>query len=168
MFWRIVRLCPGVVIGYFSLNKWIVVALLCLANIIAYVDRTNLSVAIASKEFIDFFHLTDIQRGDLSSAFFWSYAFLQVPIGALTDRFGSSNVVDADCTWCEAARNHHQYPIRMMPLFWPSSLMFLGTPDIFAAPESVALSIALNMAIYVALGSLFWRMGTSEATQAKR
>jgi MFS transporter, ACS family, D-galactonate transporter len=76
------------VIGYCSLNKWIVVALLCLANIIAYVDRTNLSVAIASKEFIEFFHLTDIQRGDLSSAFFWSYAFLQVPIGALTDRFG--------------------------------------------------------------------------------
>ena len=71
-------------IGYPSLNKWIVVALLCLANVIAYVDRTNLSVAIASKEFKDFFHLTDVQRGDLSSAFFWSYAFLQVPIGALS------------------------------------------------------------------------------------
>lgn len=69
-------------------NKWIIVALLCLANIIAYVDRTNLSVAIASQEFIDFFQLTNAQRGDLSSAFFWSYAFLQVPIGALADRYG--------------------------------------------------------------------------------
>ena len=69
-------------------NKWIVVALLCLANIIAYVDRTNLSVALASKEFKDFFRLTDVQRGDLSSAFFWSYAFLQIPIGALADKYG--------------------------------------------------------------------------------
>ena len=48
MFWRIVQLLSRLVIGYPSLNKWIVVALLCLANIIAYVDRTNLSVAIAS------------------------------------------------------------------------------------------------------------------------
>lgn len=75
-------------IGYPSLNKWIVVALLCLANIIAYVDRTNLSVAIASQEFKDFFQLSDIERGNLSSAFFWSYAFLQVPAGAVADRFG--------------------------------------------------------------------------------
>ena len=45
-------------------------------------------MAIATKDFKDFFQLTDVQRGDLSSAFFWSYAFLQVPIGALTDRFG--------------------------------------------------------------------------------
>lgn len=70
------------------MNKWIVVALLCVANIIAYVDRTNLSVALASKDFKDFFQLSDIERGNLSSAFFWSYAFLQVPIGALADRFG--------------------------------------------------------------------------------
>lgn len=75
-------------VGYRWLNKWIVVALLCLANVIAYVDRTNLSVAIASKEFINYFHLTNAQRGDLSSAFFWSYALLQVPIGALADRYG--------------------------------------------------------------------------------
>ncbi|HYP09454.1 MAG TPA: MFS transporter [Bryobacteraceae bacterium] len=70
------------------MNKWIVVALLCLANIIAYVDRTNLSVALASADFKTYFQLTDSQRGDLNSAFFWSYAFLQVPIGALADRYG--------------------------------------------------------------------------------
>jgi MFS family permease len=70
------------------LNKWIVVALLCVANVIAYVDRTNLSVAITSADFKSFFQLTNDERGLLNSAFFWSYAFLQVPIGALADRFG--------------------------------------------------------------------------------
>ena len=62
--------------------------LLCVANIIAYVDRTNLSVALAANEFKSFFQLTNDQRGNLNSAFFWSYAFLQIPAGALTDRFG--------------------------------------------------------------------------------
>jgi MFS family permease len=69
-------------------NKWIIVILLCLANIIAYVDRTNLSVALASPDFKSFFQLTNDQRGLLNSAFFWTYAFLQVPIGAVADRFG--------------------------------------------------------------------------------
>lgn len=64
------------------------IGLLCLANIIAYVDRTNLSVAIAAKDFVSFFGLTNAQRGDLSSAFFWSYAFLQIPAGAVADRYG--------------------------------------------------------------------------------
>ncbi|HZO56098.1 MAG TPA: MFS transporter, partial [Bryobacteraceae bacterium] len=67
---------------------WTVVGLLCVANIVAYVDRTNLSIAIAAEEFKNYFGLTNQQRGDLSSAFFWSYAFLQIPAGAFTDRYG--------------------------------------------------------------------------------
>ncbi len=88
-----------------------VVGLLCLANIIAYVDRTNLSVAIATKDFRDYFHLTDSQRGDLSSAFFWSYAFLQIPAGAFADRYGVKiplaagfflwSIVSALTGWCD-------------------------------------------------------------------
>jgi MFS family permease len=34
------------------------------------------------------FALTDIGRGTLNSAFFWSYAALQIPAGYLVDRFG--------------------------------------------------------------------------------
>jgi MFS family permease len=67
---------------------WIIVVLLAVANVIAYVDRSNLSVAIATDEFKDFFRLSDAQRGDLSSAFFWTYAFLQIPAGAVADRWG--------------------------------------------------------------------------------
>src|SRR5215210_2242949 len=56
--------------------------------VIAYVDRTALSVAIAVPEFRHHFGLTDSQRGLLNSAFFWSYALLQVPAGWLVDRAG--------------------------------------------------------------------------------
>ena len=71
-----------------STRTWLAVGLLAIANIIAYIDRTNLSVAIATPDFRNYFSLTDAQRGDLSSAFFWSYAFLQVPAGAVADRYG--------------------------------------------------------------------------------
>jgi MFS family permease len=56
--------------------------------VIAYIDRTALSVAIAVPEFRDFFELTNSQRGWMNSAFFWSYALLQVPAGWLVDRAG--------------------------------------------------------------------------------
>jgi sugar phosphate permease len=49
--------------------------------IIAYIDRANLSVALATPELISAFHLTDSTRGLLNSVFFWSYALLQIPAG---------------------------------------------------------------------------------------
>lgn len=55
---------------------------------IAYIDRTNLSIALASPEFKRTFALTDAERGLLNSAFFWSYAALQIPAGFVTDRYG--------------------------------------------------------------------------------
>jgi MFS family permease len=69
-------------------RRWIVIALLCIGYIIAYFDRVNLSVALASREFIDFFGLTDLDRGNLGSAFFWTYAALQIPAGWFVDRYG--------------------------------------------------------------------------------
>jgi hypothetical protein len=38
-----------------SARTWAIVGLLAVANIIAYIDRTNLSVAIATAEFRQFF-----------------------------------------------------------------------------------------------------------------
>ncbi len=56
--------------------------------IIAYIDRANLSVALAESSFLAKFGLSDVDRGTLNSAFFWSYALLQIPAGFLVDRFG--------------------------------------------------------------------------------
>ncbi len=56
---------------------------------IAYFDRVTLSVALADKDgFLSFFKLNNSDRGLLNSAFFWSYALLQIPAGWIVDRFG--------------------------------------------------------------------------------
>ena len=69
-------------------QRWAIVCLLAVGVIIAYVDRTNLSIALASKDFRSYFDLTDSQRGLLNSAFFWTYTLMQIPAGLLVDRFG--------------------------------------------------------------------------------
>ncbi len=71
-----------------SFGQWGIVWLLCVGVLIAYVDRTNLSVALTTKELKDALHLDDAQRGTLNSAFFWFYAFLQMPAGWVVDRYG--------------------------------------------------------------------------------
>ena len=86
------------------MRRWVTLFLLATGLIVAYVDRTNLSVALALPEFRNFFHLTDGQRGFVNSAFFWSYTLLQIPAGLLVDRFGVKlPVMFALLLWCGAS-----------------------------------------------------------------
>src|SRR5437879_2673461 len=66
-------------------RRWLIATLLCAAGLINYFDRTIVSVAlpvIAAD-----LNLRPAKLGVLLSAFFWSYALMQVPIGWLSDRF---------------------------------------------------------------------------------
>ena len=69
-------------------NPWGVLVLLALGLMISFVDRTSLSAALADKGFVHHFGLTNVERGWLNSAFFWSYGVLQMPMGWLVDRYG--------------------------------------------------------------------------------
>jgi ACS family D-galactonate transporter-like MFS transporter len=86
------------------MRRWALVCLLSLGIIIAYIDRTNLSVSLASPDFLALFHLTDRDRGLLGSVFFWSYAVLQIPAGLVVDRFGVKKplAIGLFC-WCAAS-----------------------------------------------------------------
>jgi len=82
-------------------RKWSLVALLGLGVIIAYIDRTNLAIALASPEFKQFFGLTDSGRGVLNSVFFWSYTVMQIPAGLAVDRFGVKRLMTISfVAWC--------------------------------------------------------------------
>jgi ACS family D-galactonate transporter-like MFS transporter len=86
------------------MRRWSLVCLLSLGIIIAYIDRTNLSVSLASADFKALFNLTDKDRGLLGSAFFWTYALLQIPAGFVVDRFGVKKplAIGLFC-WCAAS-----------------------------------------------------------------
>jgi MFS family permease len=69
-------------------RRWVIIGLLSLGMIIAYVSRSNISVVLAIPDFIKWLHLSDTDRGMINSAFFWTYAALQIPSGWLVDRYG--------------------------------------------------------------------------------
>ena len=68
--------------------RWAIIGVLSLGMIIAYVSRSALAVPLALPEFIRTFHLSITDRGVLNSAFFWTYAVLQIPSGWVVDRYG--------------------------------------------------------------------------------
>jgi ACS family D-galactonate transporter-like MFS transporter len=69
-------------------NRWAVLALLALGVLISFVDRTSISSTLADASFVQHFALTDIDRGWINAAFFWSYGVFQVPMGWVADRYG--------------------------------------------------------------------------------
>jgi MFS family permease len=72
---------------------------------IAFVDRTSMSSAIAAPSFKAHFHLSDVGRGWVNSAFFWSYAIVQIPMGWVVDRYGVKiPYAISFVLWCVAYR----------------------------------------------------------------
>ena len=71
-------------------RRWGIGALLGVGVLINYIDRIGLSVA--APQIQDLFKLSGFEMGLLFSAFAWSYAVLQIPVGMVIDRFGPTKV----------------------------------------------------------------------------
>ena len=67
-------------------RRWGIGVLLGAGILVNYFDRINLSVSAPQLQHE--FGLSTEQLGLLFSAFFWSYALLQIPTGLVLDRFG--------------------------------------------------------------------------------
>jgi MFS transporter, ACS family, D-galactonate transporter len=66
--------------------RWGIAVLLGIGVLINYFDRVNITVAGPSLR--QEFGIDDIQFGYLLSAFGWTYAALQIPVGTLLDHYG--------------------------------------------------------------------------------
>jgi ACS family D-galactonate transporter-like MFS transporter len=71
-------------------RRWRIGVLLGTGVLVNYFDRINLSVAAPQLQ--ETFHLTPAEMGLLFSAFFWTYALLQIPSGVVLDRFGVTRI----------------------------------------------------------------------------
>ncbi|MGH9378933.1 MAG: MFS transporter, partial [Terriglobia bacterium] len=71
--------------NFLNPRRWSIVWLLFAASLINYLDRATISISLPliSHDL----HLGPTDKGVLLSAFFWSYALMQVPIGWSADRF---------------------------------------------------------------------------------
>jgi len=75
---------PHVALGVTNARRWTIVGLLFTASLINYFDRATIAFALPliSREL----HLGPETKGVLLSAFFWSYALMQIPMGIFADR----------------------------------------------------------------------------------
>jgi len=74
-----------VVVGVSNARRWSIIGLIFTASMINYMDRATLSMALPVLS-VDL-GLSPAAKGTLTSAFFWSYALMQIPIGWCADRF---------------------------------------------------------------------------------
>ena len=101
-----------------------IVFLLAAVLFINYVDRGTLPTAAHLMQ--GDLHLNDAQMGTLLSAFFWTYAFLQIPVGWLAERYGAHRVLAAGLT------------------VWASATMLVGFAHTFAGLLVLRLMLGLG------------------------
>ena len=81
--------------------RWIIAGLMWAAIAVNYLDRAI--IAAASPHLIKEFSLTPSEMGWIMSAFFWTYALLQIPAGWLADKVGQKKTLGWAVGWWSVA-----------------------------------------------------------------
>jgi MFS transporter, ACS family, D-galactonate transporter len=110
-------------------REWIVILLLVLSVVINYVDRSNLGLAMPLLE--RQFSFSAYRAGELLSAFFWTYALVQLfgIAGELTDRFPVGWV------------------LMLGYLLWSTATAFMGLTTGYAALFALQLVLGLGESV---------------------
>ena len=107
--------------------RWSLVALLAAALFINYVDRG--AVPTAAHLIQAELSLSKPQLGLLLSAFFWSYALLQIPVGWLAERYGAGRMLAGGLT------------------LWACATMLVGVAQSFAALLALRLLLGVGESV---------------------
>ena len=110
-------------------TRWWILFLISLMYLIAYMDRSNISVA--QPEIAKEFGLSKSAMGYVLAAFTWAYALGQVPAGWLGDRFGPKKVLMVIMSWWAAAAALTGAAIGMNSLLSARFLLGLGEAGAF-------------------------------------
>jgi MFS transporter, ACS family, glucarate transporter len=77
--------------------RWRIAVLLFAISVVTYIDRVNISVT--ARQMMPALGLTDLQMGQVFSAFVFGYALFQIPGGWLGDRWGAKRVLTLAIIW---------------------------------------------------------------------
>jgi ACS family glucarate transporter-like MFS transporter len=77
--------------------RWVILALLFLISLITYIDRVNISVT--ARQMMPALGLSEVQMGQVFSAFVLGYALCQIPGGWLGDQWGPRRVITLAVVW---------------------------------------------------------------------
>jgi sugar phosphate permease len=112
-----------------SRTRWWILFLISLMYLIAYMDRSNISVA--QPEIAKEFGLSKTAMGLVLAAFTWAYALGQIPAGWLGDRFGPRKVLAVIMSWWALAAAMTGAALGLYSLFSARFLLGLGEAGAF-------------------------------------
>jgi nitrate/nitrite transporter NarK len=78
-------------INHWRQSPWFILVILVFAFAQVHLHRVAFAVLIPT--FIKTFHFTYFESGIIMSAFFWSHAAVQIPVGIFSDKYGANRVV---------------------------------------------------------------------------
>ena len=81
-------------------RKNVILAMLVILGMVTFLDRINISVA--GSAIMHDLNLSPAEGGWVQSAFILSYGLMQIPMGALGDRFGHRNILAGIVLWWSA------------------------------------------------------------------
>jgi sugar phosphate permease len=110
-------------------TRWWILLLISLMYLIAYMDRSNISVA--QPEIAKQFGMSKTAMGLVLAAFTWAYALGQVPAGWLGDRFGPKRVLAVIMSWWAIAAAMTGAAVGLYSLFSARFLLGLGEAGAF-------------------------------------
>lgn len=123
-----------------SHGRWLLLGLMSGLSMVTYLDRVNIS--IAARSIIADYHLTDVQMGQIFSAFILAYGLFQLPGGWLGDRFGPRAVLTGAILWWSAftaltACIAELVPSTMVPVVWSlaATRFLMGAGEAAAWPS---------------------------------
>lgn len=100
------------------------------------------------------FHLNKVELGSLSSAFFYTYALMQIPVGILFDRFSpryllgvAALLLTTGCWWLAYTDNYTMAFMARLLMGFGSSFAFIGMLQInatFFSPKRFAVLVGLS------------------------
>jgi ACS family glucarate transporter-like MFS transporter len=103
-----------------SHTRWRIVALLVAASFVAYLLRTNMSVA--GERIMDDLGLSTVQLGLVLAAFAWGYALFQFPGGVWGERIGARRAL----TWMAIAWGMLNLLVGLLPEGAPAAGLLAG------------------------------------------
>ena len=110
-------------------TRWWILLLISLMYLIAYMDRSNISVA--QPEIAKQFGMSKTAMGLVLAAFTWAYALGQVPAGWLGDRFGPKKILAVIMSWWAVAAAMTGAAVGLYSLFSARFLLGLGEAGAF-------------------------------------
>jgi sugar phosphate permease len=110
-------------------TRWWILFLISLMYLIAYMDRSNISVA--QPEIAKQFGLSKSTMGLVLAAFTWAYSLGQVPAGWLGDRFGPKRVLTGIMSWWAITAAMTGAAMGLVSLFSARFLLGLGEAGAF-------------------------------------